>query len=271
MIELFPASDFDGQTLSLIWNTAYAGYFVPMNFTQEVLHRHVRRSGIDLRRSLVGGVAGEPFGLSLAAVRGDRAWIGGFGIAPQFRRKGLAGQLMAAHLARLDAGGVEETRLEVIDVNPAREVYRRCGFRETRELLMLEGAPRADGAVAMALDRERLAAAHDGLNRDRPSWRREWPTVLDGLQEGAVALGVERAGAVAAYAVAAEHLGRLVVHDAAAVDREAAGVLFGALGRRWPGLSIRLVDEPAGTPLAQAAAAAGLTVGLKQVEMRRAH
>ncbi len=61
---------------------------------------------------------------------------------------------------------------------------------------------------------------------------------------------------------------RLSLHDAAAADAEAGRALLGALAARRPGLSLRLIDEPPGTPIAEAAAAAGLSVDLKQWEMR---
>lgn len=269
MPTLRSAADLSLSELTALWNAAYEGYLVPLTFDEALVARHVRRSGIDLARSAVGLVDGAPFGLSLAAFREDRAWIGGFGVAAPFRRRGLATALLAAHLAQIDAAGVSETWLEVIDANPAREVYRRCRFSETRELLLLEGAPAAGDDDAAPLPPARLAEAHAALNPVRPSWRRDLPTLLDGVAEGAVALGVDRNGEVRAYALAFEHGGRLVLFDAAAADAEAGAALFGSLGRRWPGLPIRLVDEPAGTPLACAAEAAGLAVGLRQVEMRR--
>ena len=270
MLTLRPASDLSTPDLLALWNAAYGGYIVPLTFDQAMLDRHIRRGGLDLTRAVVGAIDGEDFGLSLAAYRDQgpvrRAWIGGFGIAEAFRRRGLATRLMQAHLDRLDAEGVAEVWLEVIDSNPAREVYRRCGFDEVRELLVLEGVLATTGAGRGAdLSLQGLADRHAAQNPVRPTWRRDMPTLADGLTvEGAAAIGVD-----GGYAVALEQGERLAVLDAAAADAEAGARLLGALAARWPGRPMRIVDEDPGSPLAQACLDAGLTVPLRQVEMTR--
>jgi len=264
MLTLRPLAELDSDALLALWNAAYAGYLVPLQFDRAMLERHIRRSGIDLQRSVVGAIDGQDFGLSLAAFRDRRAWIGGFGVAEAFRRRGLATRLMEAYLERLDSEGVGEVWLEVIDANPAREVYRRCGFAETRELRMFEGAPVA-GDAGDELSTEALARRHAALNPVRPVWRRDLPALMDSVAvEGASVLGVE-----GAYAVALDQGERVFLCDAAAVDREAATRLLGALAHRWPGKPLRLVDEPLDSPLARACAAAGLANPLNQFEMLR--
>lgn len=267
----FEAADRLGaEALAALWTDAYAGYFVPLAFTPAMLAAHVRRSGLDLSRSLVGRVDGEPFGLSLAGFRGQVAWIGGFGVVAARRRQGLAGRLMAEHLGRLDAAGAAETRLEVIVQNPAREVYRAAGFAETRRLTSWTGAPRRGAPVALGeLSVAELAEAHGRLHASPPAWRRGLPTLRADLADGAAALGVRRDGRVRAYAVAAPTPDRLNLSDAAAEDVAAAAALLAGLAARWPGLPLRLIDEPAGTPLGQALRAAGLEVLLEQAEMAR--
>ncbi len=265
------AAELSSSSLTALWNAAYEGYFVPLRFDEAMVARHVRRSQIDLSRSLVGSIEGEPFGLSLAGFRDAKAWIGGFGVAPAFRRRGLATRLLQAHLGRIDDEGLAETWLEVIEANPAREVYRRCGFDETRELLLFEGTPPVGeaGGEGETLTLDELGKAHAELNTARPSWRRDWPTVADCIAEGAVPLGIRREGRICAYALVLEHGGRLTFLDAAARDSTVGALLLTAIGRRWPAAPARLVDEPTDTALAEALRSAGLAVGLRQVEMRR--
>jgi ribosomal protein S18 acetylase RimI-like enzyme len=264
MLTLRPASDLAFDDLLSLWNGAYAGYFVPLVFERAMLERHVRRSGLDLSRSVVGAIDGEDFGLSLVGFRGERAWIGGFGVCEPFRRRGLATRLMAAHLQRLDAQGVVETWLEVIAANPAREVYHRSGFEEVRELKLYEGEP-VPGAPGRSISVAELAEAHASFNAVRPAWRRDMPTLDDAIRvEGASVLAVERG-----YAVAAMQGERLFVFDAAAEDVEAGERLLGALAAAWPGVSVRLVDQPAGSPLALACKAAGFSNPFDQWEMVR--
>jgi ribosomal protein S18 acetylase RimI-like enzyme len=265
VLTLRSAEDPPFADLLALWNGAYADYIVPLLLDEAMLRRHLRRSGIDLRRSVIGESDGEPFGLSLAAFREDRAWIGGFGVLAAFRRRGLASALMQAHLARLDVAGVSQTGLEVIDINPAREVYRRSGFAETRTLLMYEGTVEASGDPGEVLTAGELAARHARLNPTRATWRREMPTLLDSLsREDAVAIGIE-----GAYAVGLDQGERIHLLDAAAIDAGAAARLLRAAAARWPARPLRLVDEPEGSPLAAACVAAGMANPLRQVEMAR--
>ena len=265
MLTLRPASERSPTALLDLWNAAYSGYLVPLTFDQAMLDRHIRRGGLDMEQSAVGVVDGADVGLSLTGRRDGRAWIGGFGIAGPFRRRGLATRLMQAHLDRLAADGASEAWLEVIDANPAREVYRRCGFAEVRDLLVLDGAPPAGSDAGEALSAEALSERHAALNPVRPTWRRDLPTVLVGLQvEGAAAIGVE-----GGYAVALEQGERVALLDAAAADEGAAGRLLQAVSARWPGKPLRLVDEDPRSPLGRACLAAGMTIPLREVEMTR--
>jgi ribosomal protein S18 acetylase RimI-like enzyme len=264
------ADQFSIADLAAIWRPAYEDYFVPLQFDEGEFGRHVRWSKLDLAQSVVGLVDGEPFGLSLAARDGPDAWIGGFGIAKPMRRRGLATQLIAEHMARLDAAGVERTRLEVIDVNPAREVYRAAGFVKTRELLILDGVLAPGGEPGVDLDRAALAEAHEQLHDDAPSWRRglsRLEAILD--DQPAFVLGVERDGRIAAFAAGLYLPDRFGVFDLAAEDEEAVGPLLSALAYVHPEAKIRLVDEPVDTPLARVLLKAGFTEPLRQIEMIR--
>ncbi len=146
------------------WNAAYDGYFVPMRRTAEDLRAHVRVGSIDLRRSIVWLEDDRPVALSLLGVRpagtpaaavssdadgaaGSRGWVGGFGVAPSHRGRGLAGPLIEEQLVVARSTGVRHVVLEVLEQNWARRVYERAGFAITRRLLVLTGtlAPASPG------------------------------------------------------------------------------------------------------------------------------
>jgi ribosomal protein S18 acetylase RimI-like enzyme len=271
-MQLEPASAFTPDALAEVWRGAYEGYYVPLAFDADQLMRHVRWSGIDLDLSVVGLTEGEPFGLSLAARGGDRAWIGGFGITPGCRRRGLATRLMRAHAERLDAAGLQSTRLEVIDVNPAAEVYRRAGFAETRILDVWAGELPPEGVSGEVIDAAVLSQAHARLHPVEPSWRRglrRLQRILADQPEARV-LAVRRGGAVAAFAMILNQPDRFGLFDAAAEDRDAARALIAALAAERPSAQVRLVDERQGSPLAAALAEAGFGVVMRQFEMERA-
>src|SRR3569623_885049 len=106
VVRFEPASALSPAELTVLWNRAYESYFVPLVFTEAILSHHLRRSGVELDRSLIGRIDGELFGLSLVAIRGERAWIGGFGVAVEHRRKGLASRIMSEHVMRFALAGI---------------------------------------------------------------------------------------------------------------------------------------------------------------------
>lgn len=270
-IAVVPATEFTRGELTTLWNRAYEAYFVPVQFDEERLGRHLRRAEADLALSRVIVVAGVACGLSLTGRRGERGYLAGFGIAGSHRRQGLAGRLIAAQAEACSEAGLHRVWLEVIEQNPARALYSRAGFEELRTLDVLEGSFEARGAVAEpALLRSDLAAVHTMCaEASSPTWRRELPTVLDAIDhENAVALGVTRGTALVGYAVmppAGDSPGALL--DAAAIDEPAAHDLIDALAAARPGTRWRLVDEPTGSPLFNAATARGATAVIRQIDM----
>jgi hypothetical protein len=86
----------------------------------------------------------------------------------------------------------------------------------------------------------------------------------------AIAVGIERDGAVAAFAVVHSLEDRFGVYDAAAADGDAARRLIGAIAAIRPGARMRLVDEPEDTPVARALVRAGFRAPMRQFEMCRA-
>jgi ribosomal protein S18 acetylase RimI-like enzyme len=270
LLHITPADRLGLPALAELWNLAYSGYAVPLQFTSEMLQRHIDRAGADLALSRVLWRGGVACGVSLAAARGERGYLAGFGIAPEARRKGLGALLLKAQVEAWQQQGLTQAQLEVMEANPARHLYAQVGFVERRRLLVLQGAlsNAAQAAVAalqpMPLDT--LSRLHDRLNAaSPPTWRREWTTVRQAAQApGAAAWQL---GSGAAYAVMLPTPSAAVLLDAAAADVEAATALWAALAAQRPGASWRLVDEPEHTPLAQAALAAGLQAPLVQVEM----
>jgi len=270
-MELFSADHLSMVELAALWNRAYEGYVMPLHFTEERMAAHLYRAGIDLRRSVIARVNGRVVGLSLAAPEPTgSAWIGGFGIVAEARRRGYATALMRAHLARLVAEGVGQVRLEVIGTNPARQVYRAAGFQEMRRLSCLEGVPslRVIPGKPARWPLERLTALHRLHGAEPPVWRRSLPTLLRVARRESLELIVVTEGdAAMAYAVVLPLGDRMGLADAAARDIPAAWALLGAFAAEWPGLPLRMIDEPEGSPIAAVAADAGIGTFLRQLEM----
>ena len=266
------ATALDADALTALWNRAYEGYFVPLCFDRAMLQRHVHRAGVDIALSCLLWRDDRPCGVSLGARRGARGYVAGFGIVMSARRQGLAGALIRQQLQRLAEDGARTVQLEVIEQNPARDVYRTAGFSDRRRLLLLEGSlVGVVGETALVpLDGEALAAAHARTHAARPTWRREAATVLDDLACGGVdAVGLPGGDGMLAHACVVDAGEQATLLDAAAVDEPAARRLLAALALRWPGRRWRLVDEPEDSPLSRAGQACGLHASLCQMEMVR--
>ena len=110
-----------------LFTRAYDGYPVPTTIDEPALRTIVELWDLDRDRSLVA--PGE--GLVNLGVRDDRGWIGGLGVVPSARRRGLGRALMEAVLA--DAPPV--VTLEVLEQNEgARRLYEALGFEAVRML-----------------------------------------------------------------------------------------------------------------------------------------
>ena len=80
---------------------------------------------------------------------------------------------------------------------------------------------------------------------------------------------VGQAGSYEAYAAAVPSADRVSLIDAAASDEVSARGLIAALAVAYEGRPLRLIDEPAESPVAAALGHAGMTPFLSQVEMVR--
>jgi GNAT superfamily N-acetyltransferase len=67
--------------------------------------QHVERYAIDLTRSPRWTVDGALSGIALLGFRDRRAWLGGFGVVPKFRSRGLADRYLGAAWRRASLGG----------------------------------------------------------------------------------------------------------------------------------------------------------------------
>lgn len=95
----------------------FEGYFMPANFTGQLVAGMVRVEAVDLGNSLVAEEEGRIVGIALVARRGTTARLAAMAIAASERRKGIGQKLMGRVLQ--DASNRSETRLvlEVISQN----------------------------------------------------------------------------------------------------------------------------------------------------------
>ncbi|HEY1015968.1 MAG TPA: GNAT family N-acetyltransferase, partial [Herpetosiphonaceae bacterium] len=246
-------------------------YFYPGVTTAPLLAARQRAEQIDLTRSLALRVGGELAGQATLALRGDRAWCGGFGVTAPFRGRGLARPLIAALIDQAREAGARRFGLEVLTRNEkAIKAYRGAGLSISRDLLIFqwaaEGSAPVDAAdapgIADAAPRE-LLRQFDALHPAPAAWQRDLPALL--VKQGLQGLALTRGGELAGYALYSLRESALRIEDLAARDAGRAAELLRALQRR--AATISSVNEPDDSPLTAAFAACGFRESDRQHEM----
>lgn len=254
-IALEPASRFAHARLAEIFTAGYEGYFTPLAVDEAAFRLMAERWDYDLELSRVAVLDGDAAGICTVAVRGDRGWIGGLGVAAAHRRAGIGAVLMRRVIEELRTRGIRELWLEVLVQNePAVRLYERLGFERVRGLEVWA----LDELVS---DRHKLPslALSEALGREaRPPWQRDDESVarLDRVE----AVGDERGALVYRLDGAVASL-----LQCAAADVDAAHALLGALPAE--ATAARWLNGPAGHPLNEALASLGGTCAHRQHEM----
>lgn len=138
-----PASDYNFQELADIYNQTRIDYIVPMPMNARRMEVYVASYNIDLDASIIAlGADGEPAGIGMLGLRGNRAWLTRLGVLPCKRGHHLGRFLMESLLEQAARRCARQAQLEVIKGNiPAQRLFLKFGFQETRELLVIRRPP----------------------------------------------------------------------------------------------------------------------------------
>lgn len=220
-------------------NRVFERYLIPITFSSEQLHLHVTYNDVDASASPIWyDDAGNVLAAALLGIRGKRGWIGGFGVAPEYRGRGYAAELIKTIRQTALARSLESIQLEVLaDNTPAIQTYKSAGFEVTRTLRsferLIEESRKPPGFVN--------AAPSDFIGMPdpaKPCWQRERAT----LRNGAVSAGVtDTQGNYALFRYNA-HVAQVLkvdAHDPKSLDTLAYAI---AAGRDFQ--SVMLLNEP---------------------------
>jgi ribosomal protein S18 acetylase RimI-like enzyme len=168
------AADVDRARAAAALDSVFARYVVPISFSEPQYAAHVAVNDIDLAASPIWYDGDDVVAAAVLGVRGRRGWLGGFGLVPDYRGRGLARELLADVLDRAWSLDLESIALEVLGQNPAaRQTYVTGGFTRTRRLLIYEIDPatmHVDEPDAPYADAERFI---DILTDSEPCWQLE--------------------------------------------------------------------------------------------------
>jgi ribosomal protein S18 acetylase RimI-like enzyme len=138
-----PASRYTFAELAEIYNQTRVDYIVPMPMNARRMQEYIHSYDIDLDASVVAFDRDDQMaGIGMLGLRDDRAWITRLGVLPDRRGNNLGRFLMDSLLDEAVKHGARLAQLEVIKGNlPARNLFLRLGFRDTRELLVIRRPP----------------------------------------------------------------------------------------------------------------------------------
>ncbi len=273
-VKFLPASQFSWQELTDAYNQTRIDYIVPMPMSVARLQEYVRNYDVNLDASVVAIEEGQILGLAMLGVRPRHTWPTRVGVLPVCRQHGT-GRFLMEYLIdqslRLDADYVI---LEVIKGNEsAHKLFRKLGFRETRDLLVLRRPPdtpaiHVDPYAVEPLNYqqilERLRQRHS-----LPSWLDETPSL-------------ERAGNLAGLQVELENgdwgwivyqntifqLCHLTLQTEAGDPRQVGRALLHALHTRHPAQDTNTENAPADDPHLPAMRDLNYLEAFRRIEMR---
>ncbi len=276
---VLPAAQVGQEELVRTLNAAYANYFVPIHLTLRSFDDLVTRESVDLGASAVAVHSGKVIGMGLLAIRGQRGWIGGLGVLPAYRRRGVARRLMGYLIEQAVQRGLKTVQLEVIAQNTgAWLLYKSCGFEAARELLVLSfigrGFYRPPPAVndqqivvASAPSADLLAHTYCLPGVRRP-WQREWVVLETSLERSEALAAYHRTdGRLLGVCFSLGDTGHRSLLDFAAMNVETGKSLLAILLSRYPYANFSYLNVAEDDPLLPVLLEMGFAETLRQYEM----
>jgi GNAT superfamily N-acetyltransferase len=272
-LTVLPVTQVDFTAYVRAFNDAYKGYLVPIHLTTEQMRLSIAQNQIDLEASRVILDGEQIVGVGSLAIRGELGWVGGVGVAPSHRRKGIGRQLMHTLFDAARDRGLSHIQLEVITSNTAAHaLYVDLGFASLQDLLVIEcdGPPRFDPDPSFAFKDIPTPEALDYYAdfHDTPiPWQRQQASMQAMTQ--LTAWAVWREGVFSAYATGIMAPGQVYLVDVAfdTGEEAALGHLLAYIHNQRPEVPARLINLGAGDPAWPILRALGFVETLRQYEM----
>lgn len=263
--------------LAELFTAGYQGYFVPMHVDAPTLAFMIECFDIQRSASRVLFEADQAVAFALLGMRGSRGWIGGLGVPPAHRRRGLGDLAMKSVIEVARQYGLERIGLEVLVQNePAIALYRRLGFETVRRVEVWSAAaepllPTSTGETVRPVD---WTVASDWIASQRrhpEPWQRETETLarLAALPPGLRGWMLGPEASPEAACVSREALARASILQfavASAASETAAAAVFATVVAGCT--SLRWLNVPEDEPALALIRSAGGTLEAAQWEMQ---
>lgn len=251
--EIVSADRYSLAELTDAYNQTRVDYMVPMPMNLARLREYVKLYDIKLKASQVAiDEDGMILGLGMLGVRDRRSWISRLGVLPYGRRLGVGQGIMEGLVAASVKLGLEQIWLEVIQGNvPGMSLFRKFGFRETRELIVARRPPSPNTQILPPGIRHSELLDHDDtlkLLRARqctPNWLKQ-PESMAHLQNlSALLLELEGGGrGWVCFHADLLQLTRMVVHVEAGDPAEVSAAILRTLHRHYKRQDAKIENIP---------------------------
>jgi GNAT superfamily N-acetyltransferase len=257
-VELRSAGGLSDEELAELFTASYEGYLVPFAVDAAAVRFLTDTFDLDRAASRVAIRDGARVGLANLGLRGAESWIGGVGVVPAERRRGLGRALMEGVHAEARSRGAERVWLEVIVENTqAVALYEQLGYAHVRDVEVWSLGDVGDAGEAREVD---AAEAHAWIREHRVE-REPWQRDDASLANVTATRGLVVDGAAAVVRVTGS---RVSVLQLAGEEAPLRTLLAGA---RALGESLVLLNLPAGHPAGAALASLGGRADVRQHEM----
>lgn len=270
------ADQYTVAQLSALFTEVYSGYFVPVQVDAAAFQSMVATQDIDLSASQVALLDGETVAIALLSVRVQRGWVGGMGVVPAQRGKGIGREVMLKLIESARARGLRSITLEVIVDNAfASRIYKDLGFRVTRTLDIWTRDFDATFPMPPRHNIETLGV--DACLTKFDEWRNvpsPWQRDILSLEHDATsleALGVVEDGRIQAYVLYRMQDASVHIVDMATAPGQRTQWIESTLRKLIydrSGSEIRVVNLPQDDPASMAMQHIGAHIQLQQHEMK---
>ena len=184
-IQLIPASRFNYEELTAIYNQTRVDYMIPMPMNAARLAEYVRIYDVDLDHSLVAATHdGQMLGVAMLGIRKKRVWLTRLGVLPNTRRSGIGSALVGGLIEDAAKLGLDFVMLEVIKNNtPAHQLFLKYGFREIGELLVMRRSPLIPPIDPIVADAQRMDRTESlvlvGHDRGTQPWTNQSESLIN--------------------------------------------------------------------------------------------
>lgn len=240
-MDLIPANKFSYEQLTEAYNQTRVDYLVPMPMNVARLREYSRVYDISLENSCVAMEGDIMLGLGMLGLRNNRAWITRLGVLPNGRRKGTGGQIMKSLIKQAEKSKSGHVWLEVIKGNaPAHTLFCKCGFVETRELLVARRppTPNQDNSLLSRVKRVTTLNHEEAIillshRQNRPNWLNETETLQNARNLSALLVELHNGGrGWVTYHAGLLQLTRIIVEVTAGDVAEVTETVLHVLHRR---------------------------------------